>query len=283
MIVEADPRRVFEIVQEWKSQGFSVGFVPTMGYLHEGHLTLLRIARQHADKLVVSIFVNPTQFDRKDDLDNYPKDLQRDLDLCKAEGCNMVFVPTPDSMYPKGYSTYVNVERLTDTLCGATRPGHFRGVATVVTKLFNIVAPDISVFGEKDYQQLKIIERMVADLNLPVRIIAGPTVREPDGLAMSSRNARLSADERKRAVALFEALNASKRAVESGEREVDNIKRIARDVIERANPTKIDYIEIVDADDLQPLDVLSDRPAQMAVAVFFGEVRLIDNMRIFDP
>ena len=270
-------------VRAWKAAGESIAFVPTMGYLHEGHLSLVRTGKKHADRTVVSIYVNPTQFDRSGDLKNYPRDIDRDLELCRAEGVDLVFMPSDAIMYPPEYRTYVQVEALTERLCGASRPGHFQGVTTIVTKLFNIVQPDVAVFGEKDYQQLTIIRRMTADLNLPVTIVPGPTVREQDGLAMSSRNARLTPGHRKAAGAIYAALTACVREVAGGCRDVDALIKKARKMITDSGADRIDYIDVVEASDLLPLRGLNTRPAQMAVAAFYGEVRLIDNIRLYEP
>jgi len=274
---------VVEIVKGWKKAGETVAFVPTMGYLHEGHLSLIRTGFQHADRVVVSIYVNPTQFDRSADLQSYPRDMESDAALCEREGVDLIFTPTNTMMYPEHYRTYVHVETLTERLCGATRPGHFRGVTTIVAKLFNIVQPDVAVFGQKDYQQLKVIERMVEDLNMPITIVPGPTLREDDGLAMSSRNARLTPEHRKAAPGIYAALQSCIKAVEAGERNVDTLISDTRKMIMAAGAKRIDYIDIIEANDLMPLRALDNRPAQMAVAVFFGDVRLIDNVSLYRP
>jgi len=281
MRITGDIKEIRDIVSGWKRDGDKVGFVPTMGYLHEGHLSLCEIAKTRAKRLVVSIFVNPTQFDRKDDLDNYPKDLMRDFDLCKRVGADLIFTPSNETMYPKNYATFVNVEGMTDRLCGATRPGHFRGVTTVVSKLFNVVAPDLAVFGEKDYQQLKVIERMTIDLNMPIEIIAGLTTRESDGLAMSSRNARLSPEDRvTRALCLRKALLDAKKAADDGERDCAKLKEIVEKVLLAHNPDKIDYVEIFHPETLAPITTIGEDGARMALAVFVGAVRLIDNIQL---
>lgn len=263
-----------------RAQGQTIGFVPTMGYLHEGHLSLVRLARQHADVVVVSIFVNPTQFGPNEDFERYPRDFERDEQVCREAQVDIIFYPSISELYASDASTWVVEERLSRGLCGASRPGHFRGVCTVVAKLFHIVQPHIAVFGEKDGQQLRIIERMVRDLHLPVRIVRGPTVREPDGLAMSSRNAYLSPHERKQAVVLKRALDKAEQLVREGiERDAERLKAAMQNVIEHAPDARIDYIEIVDDQTLEPVQTV-DRPCMVALAVFIGKTRLIDNLVI---
>jgi pantoate--beta-alanine ligase len=257
--------------------GKSIGFVPTMGYLHEGHLSLVRRARKENDIVVVSIFVNPTQFGPNEDFDKYPRDTERDLRLLEAENVDFAFIPSVEEMYPEGYATYVIVERLTEVLCGKSRPGHFRGVATVVTKLFNIVKPTRAYFGQKDAQQFRVLKRMVEDLNMDVEMIEAPIVRESDGLAMSSRNVYLSPEERKQAVALFEALNLAKETIEKGERDVEKIKQIMREWLSKYDKVIIDYIEIVDEKNLTPLSKIEGK-VLIAIAAFVGKARLIDNI-----
>jgi pantoate--beta-alanine ligase len=257
--------------------GKSVGFVPTMGYLHEGHLSLVRRAKRENQVVVVSVFVNPTQFGPNEDLDRYPRDLERDARLLEAEGVDYLFTPTAEEMYPEGYSTWVEVENLTEGLCGAKRPGHFRGVATVVTKLFNLVKPTRAYFGEKDFQQLQVIKRLVSDLNLDVEVVGCPIVREPDGLAMSSRNAYLSPEERESAVALYRALQLAKRLFEGGERDAETVKRKVREFLESYPLVKgVDYVEVVSADTLKPVKTIKEGDL-IALAVFVGNARLIDN------
>lgn len=256
--------------------GKVVAFVPTMGYLHEGHLALMREARKRAEVLIVSIFVNPTQFSQGEDFQAYPRDLDRDIGLARREGVDVVFAPGADEVYEEGHQTYVEVERLSAYLCGRSRPGHFKGVATIVTKLFNIVRPHVAVFGEKDYQQLVIIRRLVRDLNIDVSIVGVPTVREPDGLAMSSRNTYLSATERRSALSLFQALQAARKGVAEGVRDAGQIIRNASDLIGSFSGTRIDYIRVCDPDTLDDLARV-DGPALMALAVWVGETRLIDN------
>jgi pantoate--beta-alanine ligase len=268
-----------KIADDLRKKGKKIAFVPTMGYLHEGHLSLVRIAKKWGDVVVVSIFVNPTQFGPSEDYNSYPRDEKRDLSLLKKEKVDFVFIPSVEEMYPENYQTYVEVVEMSKYLCGRSRPGHFRGVCTVVTKLFNIVKPHYAVFGEKDYQQLKIIERMTADLNMDVKIIPGPTVRERDGLAMSSRNVYLSEEERKSALSLSKALNEVKKMVEGGERDCEVLIRKAREIIEREPHTRIDYVEIVDPVRLEPIKRIEDK-AVIALAVFVGKARLIDNMKL---
>ncbi|MDI3472951.1 MAG: pantoate--beta-alanine ligase [Thermotogaceae bacterium] len=257
--------------------GKSIGFVPTMGYLHEGHLSLVRKARKENEIVVVSIFVNPTQFGPNEDFDKYPRDTDRDLKLLQNENVDFVFMPSAEEMYPEGYATYVIVERLTEVLCGKSRPGHFRGVATVVTKLFNIVKPTRAYFGQKDAQQFRVLKRMVEDLNMDVEMVEAPIVRESDGLAMSSRNVYLSPEERKQAVALFETLNLAKKAIENGERDAEKVKQLMRENISKYDKVIIDYIEIVDEKNLTPLSKIEGK-VLIAIAAFVGKARLIDNI-----
>lgn len=261
----------------WKAAGKKIAFVPTMGFLHEGHLSLIRAARRAGDVVVVSIFVNPSQFGPSEDLEAYPRDLDRDLKLCEAEGTDVVFAPGPGEVYPEGYSTWVEETGLSRGLCGAARPGHFRGVATVVLKLFNVVSPDLAFFGRKDYQQFKVIEKMVRDLNLPVGIIGLPTVREADGLAMSSRNTNLSPREREEALCLRRALLRARELAAGGETSATAVRREMEEIIGREPDARIDYLEFSDPETLQPRSAL--RPGDLAAgAVFVGRVRLIDNL-----
>jgi pantoate--beta-alanine ligase len=262
-----------------KRRGKKIAFVPTMGYLHEGHLSLMRTARRKGDVLVVSIFVNPAQFGPREDFSRYPRDLRRDLALCRRAGADVVFAPAVKSMYPEGYSTYVEETRLSRGLCGERRPGHFRGVATVVLKLFAIVQPDLAVFGLKDFQQSRIIRKMASDLNLPVTILAAPTVREKDGLAMSSRNTFLNPSERKEALCLRRALLQARRMARAGEREARKIRAAMRRIVEREPSARIDYLEIVDGEDLRPVRRI-EPGAMAALAVFIGKTRLIDNIKL---
>lgn len=260
--------------------GHRVAFVPTMGYLHEGHLSLMRLARQRAELLVTSIFVNPTQFAPGEDLASYPRDLDRDVLLCQRVGADVVFAPSAEVMYPSGAQTIVRVTEMTQGLCGASRPTHFQGVATIVAKLFNLVQPDLAVFGEKDYQQLAVIRRMVRDLNFPIEIVGGPIVREDDGLAMSSRNVYLSSEQRAQAPALHAALQRCAALVARGERDGAALLAAARATIEAQPLARVDYIELVDPDHLTPITTVGAGGAVMALAVFFGDTRLIDNKHL---
>jgi pantoate--beta-alanine ligase len=259
--------------------GRTVGLVPTMGALHEGHLSLIRRARAENDTVVVSVFVNPTQFGPGEDLQRYPRDLDHDVRLAQAAGADLVFSPPVHEMYGDGFCTWVLVEGLTSGLCGRSRPGHFRGVCTVVTKLLDICGPDRAYFGEKDAQQLAVIKKMVSDLDLPVEIVACPTMREVDGLAMSSRNARLSAEDRAKAPLLYQALLAAEEAIRGGERDPDAVMGVARSVLAKAEGARIDYLEIVRTTDLTPVGVISGE-CLVAAAAWFGETRLIDNVTV---
>ena len=276
--------RTPDAMQEWsrqmRSEGKTIGFVPTMGYLHEGHLELMRIARRQADTVVISIFVNPLQFGPSEDLDRYPRDLEGDLDKAASVGVDVVFAPTASDMYPRGFQTTVEVSELSKPLCGAKRPGHFRGVTTVVAKLFNIVLPHFAVFGRKDYQQLQVIKRMVRDLSMDLRILEGDTVREPDGLAMSSRNSYLSPEERSQATVLYRALTQTRDAVLRGDITTPaQAVEMAEEIISSAPLARIDYVECLDAEELVPREDFSV-PMVLATAVFFGSTRLIDNVVI---
>jgi pantoate--beta-alanine ligase len=269
-----------EEMQAWSSArrktGKTISFVPTMGALHEGHISLMREGKHRADTLVSSIFVNPMQFGPGEDFSRYPRDTEKDLKKVKELKTDAVFLPADDVMYPKGYQTYVNVEDVTKYLCGASRPGHFRGVATVVLKLFNIVMPDVAIFGEKDYQQLVVIRRMVKDLNLPIEVVGMPIVRERDGLAMSSRNRYLSADERKAALSLSQSLSKAEVMVRKGTRAPKEILNTVRDTIYAAKIVHIDYVKLCDPETLE--DLKSFRlPALLAIAASVGPTRLIDN------
>jgi len=271
-------KKTKEAVERKKRQGKIIGFVPTMGYLHEGHLSLVEIARKSSDYLIVSIFVNPTQFGPNEDYNNYPRDLKKDARLLEDMKVDLLFLPSVREIYPQGYKTYIEVTELDNVLCGASRPGHLKGVATVVLKLFNIVKPDIAVFGRKDYQQGVIIKKMVMDLNLDVKILLGPTVRERDGLAMSSRNTYLSPEERKEATILYQSLKWTKEAFQKGLRNPQKAIDKMRAMI-TAQDGKIDYIQIVDKDSLIPARQLK-RGTLIALAVYFGRARLIDNIII---
>lgn len=265
-----------EKVAAWKAEGLTVGLVPTMGSLHAGHESLMDAAHAACDKVVVSVFVNPLQFGPDEDYEAYPRDIERDGAICEAHGADAVFHPSPEEMYLPAHNTYVVMETLTDALCGASRPGHFRGVCTVVTKLFNIVQPDQAFFGQKDAQQLAIIRRMVADLNMNVRIIGCPIVREDDGLAKSSRNAYLSPDERQAALVLSRAIRAGQEAVGAGERDAAALRTLMAGVIEGEPLARIDYIEVVDGLTMQPVEAIG-ASALVAMAVYIGSTRLIDN------
>lgn len=262
-----------------RAQGRTIGFVPTMGYLHDGHASLMRIARARADIVVVSIFVNPTQFGPQEDLDKYPRDFERDEKICRGEKADIIFYPTPENMYLPNHSVYVSEENLSTGLCGAARPGHFRGVTTVVAKLVNIVQPSFVVLGEKDAQQLRVLKRMVRDLNIPTEIVPGPTVREPDGLAMSSRNKYLSPDERRQALCLRQALDRATELYRTGTRDAESLRAAMKAVIEKNPAARIDYIALVDDATLAPVQTL-DKPTLVALAVFVGETRLIDNITL---
>ena len=256
--------------------GKTIVIVPTMGFLHEGHLALMREGRKHGDVLTISIFVNPTQFGQNEDFNTYPRDLKRDMNLAESVGVDIVFAPTAEAMYEKGYQTYVNLEVLPRYLCGISRPGHFRGVATVVTKLFNIVKPRVAIFGEKDYQQLVIIRRMVKDLNFDIRIIGVPTVREADGLATSSRNTYLSQEERDSALCLYQSLQLAAEKIARGTRNADELIDAASRLIRSHPDTRIDYVAFCDPETLENVERI-DRPTLMALAVWVGKTRLIDN------
>ncbi|HYO59936.1 pantoate--beta-alanine ligase [Archangium sp.] len=263
-----------------RRSGRRLALVPTMGYLHEGHLSLMREGRGRADVVAASIFVNPTQFGPNEDLSSYPRDLEGDLAGCASAGVEAVFAPTPAEVYPKGFQTYVEVTQVSQGLCGERRPGHFKGVATVVTKLLCLFKPHVALFGEKDYQQLQVIRALERDLNLGVEIIGMPTVREPDGLAMSSRNAYLSPEERQRALALSRGLAAAQALYRRGTRETPALVGAVRRELEAAG-LREDYVDLVDASSLTPLPVVAPgQPARLLVAAFVGSTRLIDNQPI---
>jgi pantoate--beta-alanine ligase len=262
-----------------KQQGKIIGFVPTMGFLHDGHISLMKIIKPNCDELVVSIFVNPTQFGRGEDFNKYPRDFRRDENLCQTMEVNILFYPSQDEVYAEPYLTFVEVNKLTETMCGISRPGHFRGVTTIVCKLFNIVKPDIAIFGQKDYQQALIIKQMVKDLNLNIRIITGPIVREPDGLAMSSRNRYLSIKERQDAVLLYQSLQMAEKKVGSEKYSVEEIKNRMLEKIKMGSDIRIDYIAIVDPETLEPLEKIQSHML-IALAVYVGKTRLIDNVLI---
>ncbi len=260
-----------------RAEGKSIGLIPTMGFLHEGHLSLVRESLRKTDCAIVSIFVNPAQFGPDEDFKQYPRDLERDVDILEKEGVEIVFLPDLEDMYPENYRTYVEVHDLQDKLCGRSRPGHFRGVCTVVLKLFQIVKPDIAFFGQKDAQQALILKKMVRDLNLRVDIDVLPIVREADGLALSSRNIYLSTEERNAALCLIKSLKKAEQMIDEGGRESGRIIKAMREVINLEPLARIDYVEIVDLDNLNPLDKIEGE-ALVALAVFIGKTRLIDNM-----
>lgn len=267
---------VREQVKQWRSEGLTVGLVPTMGYLHEGHASLIDASYKHNDRTVVSVFVNPMQFSPNEDLESYPRDLEHDKALAKEYGCDMIFNPEPDEMYHKNFSSFVDMSVLTEELCGISRPIHFRGVCTVVNKLFNIVQPDRAYFGKKDAQQLAVIRHMVDDLNMNIEIVGCPIIREKDGLAKSSRNTYLNEDERKAAVILSKSLEAGKSLIRNGVTDCGKIIAEIKSVIDSEPLAKIDYVKIVDAETIQIIETL-DRPALCAMAVYIGKTRLIDN------
>jgi pantoate--beta-alanine ligase len=272
--------KILETIAALKAErgrlGGSVGFVPTMGYLHDGHLELVRRARAENITVIASIFVNPSQFGAQEDFTSYPRDTERDLAMLEEENVRLVFMPTVEEMYPQGFSTWVEVEKVTERLEGESRPGHFRGVTTVVAKLFNIVQPDRAYFGQKDAQQLAVICKMVSDLELNLDIVGVPTVREPDGLAMSSRNINLTAEERKAALVLWKALCLARGHWEQGQRDVASLRQEMASLIEHEPFASIDYISIADPETLEEIDVI-DRPALVSMAVRIGGTRLIDN------
>ena len=270
-------KTVLEIRASRQKLKGTVGFVPTMGYLHEGHLALVKQAKIENSAVVVSIYVNPTQFGPREDLGAYPRDLDRDIELLRKEGTDVVFVPPDDEMYPSEFSSWVDIEKVTERLEGASRPGHFRGVATVVAKLFNIVQPTRAYFGQKDAQQVVVIKRMAADLNMNLEVAVVPTVRESDGLAMSSRNMYLSPKERQAGTILFKALTLARQLRGGGEKDAENIRRQMTALIQKEPLAQIDYVSIADAETLEELNSL-DRPAVASLAVRIGKTRLIDNM-----
>ncbi|SPP92831.1 pantoate--beta-alanine ligase [Bradyrhizobium vignae] len=270
-----------QVVGLARKAGKRVGLVPTMGYLHEGHLALAEASRKQCDVTVVSIFVNPTQFGANEDLSTYPRDFQRDERLCRDAGVAIVFAPDNKEVYPEGFETFVEPGELAKPLCGGFRPGHFRGVATVVCKLFNMVQPDAAFFGQKDFQQCAVVRRMTKDLNLPVEVVTLPTVREPDGLAMSSRNRYLNEQERQRAVAISRALLAAQDEFRSGSRDVRNLIAIAEKHLKPLD--KLQYLELVDSETLEPAESPLKRSATLCVAAYIGSTRLIDNMTMDLP
>ena len=264
------------LLRPLREEGKRIGFVPTMGFLHEGHGALIRQSAARCDATVVSIFVNPNQFGPGEDLANYPRDLERDQNLCLETGATVLFLPEVSEIYPTGFQTHVEPGRLAEPLCGRFRPGHFRGVATVVAKLFNIVQPDLAFFGQKDFQQTVVVRRMVRDLNLPVDVVVVPTTREADGLALSSRNTYLDEEGRRRALTLSQGLLAAKAAFDGGERQSAKLVKTARALMTGAD--SIQYLELVDAQNLEPLRGTVDRTSALCVAAYVGSTRLIDNV-----
>lgn len=272
-------REMQETAQALRRAGKRIGLVPTMGYLHAGHLSLVALAEKDTDAVAVSIFVNPTQFGPNEDLDAYPRDFERDERLCREAGVDVLFYPSAADMYPPGAGVYVSEDRLSRVLCGVSRPVHFRGVLTVVAKLFNIVLPDVAIFGRKDAQQLRLIQQMVADLNFPVNIIPGPIVREADGLAMSSRNIYLSTTERRDALVLRKALDLAEQLYAGGERSADRVSSAMSALLASVPSARVDYLSLVNWNDLSDAQQLSD-DTLIALAVFIGKTRLIDNTRL---
>ena len=277
MKVYKNTKLLIDAIDKIKKQNLSIGFVPTMGYLHEGHLSLIRRAKKDADFVIVSIFVNPIQFGPKEDFKKYPRNIKKDTRLCRENGVDIIFTPSAKSIYQNSFSTYVNVENLTENLCGASRKGHFRGVTTVVTKLFNIIKPDMAYFGQKDAQQVVVIKKMVKDLNVPLKIKIMPIIREKDGLAMSSRNAYLNSQERLRALSIYKSLKLAKALYKNGERNAKKIIKKMRNLISKEKYIKVDYVSIVDLENLKNINKISKK-ILIAVAVKIGKIRLIDNI-----
>lgn len=282
MIIAETISEVREQVRAWRADGLTVGLVPTMGALHEGHASLVTAAAAQCDRVVASVFVNPTQFAAGEDLESYPRDFEHDCQILSAKGCDMVFHPSVGEMYPDGFATYVNLEsEMTAQLCGKSRPSHFRGVCTVVSKLFNIVTPDRAYFGQKDAQQLAVIKQMVRDLGLGIEIVGCPTVREEDGLAKSSRNTYLSAEERSAARVLYRSITAAQEMIAASDDEVpaDEVLELMRGVVSAEPAAKIDYIEAVDSISLMPVEYVK-KGTLIALAVYIGKTRLIDNFTV---
>jgi len=267
------------LVKTARGQDKKIGLVPTMGALHVGHVSLIEAAVQQTDFVVVSIFVNPTQFCPGEDLDKYPRPFEADLEICRQQGVDVVFAPTPEEMYASESLTWVTVEKLTEPLCGRFRPGHFRGVTTVCAKLFNIVQPDVAFFGQKDGQQAIVVKRMVADLNMPLKIVVCPTVREPDGLAVSSRNKYLNESQRKDATCIYKSLQTCRQMIEAGEKDAAKVVAEMRKILARIPSAQIEYVNLVDAETLEPVSRVAG-PVLAAVAVKLGPARLIDNIRV---
>lgn len=279
MLRETDLQRLRDRVATWRSEGMRIGFVPTMGALHEGHLSLVRLAREHGEKVVASIFVNPAQFGPKEDYGTYPRQLEHDAGMLAGAGCDLLFTPAVEAIYPPGYDTWISVEGPSTGLEGDARPGHFRGVATVVYRLFHLVRPDFAVFGEKDAQQLAVVRQLVRDLELGIEIMPGATVRESDGLAMSSRNVYLDPEERRAAGVLHRALQKAAEAAGHGERRSAEILRLVHAELASEPRAHVDYAAVVDADSFQPIEILSGR-CVVPIAVRIGKTRLIDNLQL---
>ncbi|MBS4241072.1 pantoate--beta-alanine ligase [Campylobacter vulpis] len=273
-------RDLKKVIKEWKSQNLSIGYVPTMGYLHEGHLSLIKKASQN-DKIIVSIFVNPMQFGVNEDLATYPRDLERDAKLCENEGVAVLFTPSVEQMYPKGFSSYVDMDSLTDKLCGAKREGHFRGVCTILMKFFHLITPDVAYFGQKDAQQCAVVKHMVEDLNLDLEIEICPIVREKDGLAKSSRNVYLNEAERKAALVLSRAIFLGENLIQKGERESKIILQAMREELQKESLARIDYIELVNPKTMENLERIEEG-VLCALAVYIGKTRLIDNFLLLN-
>ena len=276
MEIICDPQEMQGRARQWRDHGQKVVLVPTMGYFHPGHLSLMEYGKTIGERLVVSLFVNPAQFGPQEDLARYPRDLDRDVRLARDSGVDCLYTPEAEAMYPPGYQTYVEVESLSQGLCGASRPGHFRGVATVVLKLLNRVSPQVAVFGEKDYQQLMVVKQMVADLDVPIKIVGRPIVREPDGLAMSSRNSYLTREERAAALCLYRALLAARELVATGAKDREHILAAVRQIIHAAPGVRIDYVALVDPSTLQDVEAIRGE-ARLLLAVWVNKTRRIDN------
>lgn len=279
MLIIRSIAQLRKTLQADRGKGRSIGFVPTMGYFHEGHLSLMRQAKKENDVCVVSIYVNPAQFGPKEDFNQYPRDLKRDSSMIIKENVDILFIPSNNEIYPSSYLTYIDVEKISKPLCGQFRPGHFRGVATIVAKLLNIVAPDVMYLGQKDAQQVAVLKAMARDLNFPAKIKVVTTKREADGLAMSSRNKYLTVEDRQEAVVLYQALRQAKTKIQQGERSAAQIKNLVKNLIVKKSSGKIQYVECVNADTLEELTTLQGQ-VLIALAVFFGKTRLIDNIRI---
>lgn len=276
MVLVKNISEIKDLVSEWKKEGKTIGLVPTMGYLHEGHESLIKKAKKENDKVIVSVFVNPTQFGPNEDLESYPRNIEKDRELCESCGVDVVFNPEPVEMYKNNASTYINVEGLTEGLCGASRPIHFRGVCTVVSKLFNITMADRAYFGEKDAQQLAVVKKMVEDLNFNIDVVGCPIIREKDGLAKSSRNTYLSKEERVAALILNKSLNLALKKLKNGEASGENVINVIKGVIKEEPLAKIDYVEVVDSKTLKPVKKI-ENSILVAIAVYIGKTRLIDN------